>query len=73
MSEEEVQAVKVCVVGLGQIGPPMATYALGQGFETWEYDVSEASVYVSKKRRALDARTCMGTHAQVNYGGLDGC
>jgi len=42
--------VKVCAVGLGQIGLPTATYILGRGFETWGYDISEASTNEAKAK-----------------------
>src|SRR3990172_8219327 len=32
--------MKVCVVGLGQVGLPVAQYAFSRGLEVWGYDIS---------------------------------
>jgi nucleotide sugar dehydrogenase len=36
--------MKVCVVGLGQIGFPVAQYIHAKGLQVWGYDISEATV-----------------------------
>jgi nucleotide sugar dehydrogenase len=36
--------MKACVVGLGQIGFPVAEYLAGKGVEVWGYDISAATV-----------------------------
>lgn len=36
--------MKVCVIGLGQIGFPVAQYAHGKGLQVWGYDISPATV-----------------------------
>lgn len=42
----------VCVVGLGQIGLPVAQYAAAKGFEVWGYDINPAAVeHISKSEK----------------------
>jgi nucleotide sugar dehydrogenase len=36
--------MRVCVIGLGQIGLPVAEYANQKGLETWGYDISAKTV-----------------------------
>jgi nucleotide sugar dehydrogenase len=36
--------MKVCIVGLGQIGFPVAQYAHAKGLQVWGYDISPATV-----------------------------
>jgi nucleotide sugar dehydrogenase len=36
--------MKVCVIGLGQIGLPVAQYAHAKGLEVWGYDISPSAV-----------------------------
>jgi nucleotide sugar dehydrogenase len=35
---------KVCVIGLGQIGVPVAEYALTKGLDVWGYDILQSTV-----------------------------
>ena len=43
--------MSVCVIGLGEIGLPMATYITKQGFETWGYDLSDSQVDRAKENK----------------------
>lgn len=36
--------MKVCVLGLGQVGLPTAKYAASYGFDVWGYDVSDEAI-----------------------------
>ena len=36
--------MKVCVIGLGQVGLPVAQYAHAKGLQVWGYDISPATV-----------------------------
>lgn len=40
----KMSKMKVCVVGLGQIGLPVAQYAHAKGLEVWGYDISPGAV-----------------------------
>ncbi len=40
----KMSSMKVCVVGLGQIGLPVAQYAHAKGLEVYGYDISPAAV-----------------------------
>jgi len=48
---------KVCVVGLGQIGFPVAEYAYAKGLEVWGYDISLATVERTLKAAKFKATT----------------
>lgn len=37
----EVESMKICVLGLGQVGLPTASYILNRGLEVWGYDIKE--------------------------------
>ncbi len=47
--------MKVCILGLGQIGLPVAQYVAERGIETWGYDISQASVERAAKIKNLHA------------------
>jgi nucleotide sugar dehydrogenase len=49
--------MKVCVVGLGQIGFPVAEYAYTKGLEVWGYDISPATVERTLKAAKFKATT----------------
>ena len=49
-------SMKVCVIGLGQVGLPTAKYILSKGFELWAYDVSPNAV-LRAKERGIDKAT----------------
>src|SRR3989304_5903077 len=36
--------MKVCVIGLGQVGFPVAQYAFAKGLEVWGYDINPSTV-----------------------------
>ena len=41
--------LKTCVVGLGQIGLPVADYVASKGIEVWGFDIRAATVELAKK------------------------
>jgi nucleotide sugar dehydrogenase len=42
--------MKVCVLGLGQVGLPTARYSMEKGLEVWGYDMSPASLENARKQ-----------------------
>ena len=40
--------MKVCIIGLGQVGLPTASYIAKHGFEVWGYDIRESAVNNAK-------------------------
>jgi nucleotide sugar dehydrogenase len=57
---------KVCVVGLGQIGFPVAEYVSEKGVDVWGYDVSHAAVERFSKKGRVKATTNWGDIPQVD-------
>lgn len=49
--------MRVCVVGLGQIGFPVAQYASQKGTEVWGYDINSATVEKANKTGEFKATT----------------
>src|SRR3990172_1948219 len=49
--------MKVCVIGLGEVGFPTAEYVMKKGFETWGYDKSPVAVMRAQERRLQRAST----------------
>lgn len=47
--------MKVCVVGLGQIGLPVAEYVLAKGLEVWGYDINPRTVENASKTEKIKA------------------
>jgi len=47
--------MKVCVLGLGQVGLPAAKYIVEKGFDVWGYDVDSKAVEKAKKIDTLKA------------------
>jgi nucleotide sugar dehydrogenase len=47
----------VCVVGLGQIGFPVAQYVYAKGFDVWGYDINPATVERVSKTEKFHATT----------------
>jgi len=47
--------LKVCVLGLGEVGLPTAKYILSRGFEVYGYDISSAAIKRAKKEGVLKA------------------
>ncbi len=41
--------MKLCVIGLGQVGLPVAQYALTKGLEVWGYDIKLSTVENARK------------------------
>ena len=47
--------MKICVVGLGQIGLPVALYAQGKGLDVWGYDINPGTVENASKAGRINA------------------
>jgi len=45
--------MKVCVIGLGQIGLPVAQYVHAKGFEVWGYDINPSAAETVQKKEKL--------------------
>jgi len=45
--------MKICVIGLGQIGLPVAQYVHAKGFEVWGYDINPNTFETVPKRERL--------------------
>jgi UDP-N-acetyl-D-mannosaminuronic acid dehydrogenase len=48
-----MQFNKVLVIGLGQLGLPVAKYVKERGFDTYEYDISPKAVEIAEKTAAI--------------------
>jgi UDP-N-acetyl-D-mannosaminuronate dehydrogenase len=46
---EYMDKMKVCVLGLGNIGLPVAQYAHAKGLEVWGYDINPSTVENAEK------------------------
>jgi nucleotide sugar dehydrogenase len=49
--------MKVCVVGLGQIGLPVAQYVQAKGLEVWGYDINPNTIEKAGKNKKLHLTT----------------
>ena len=47
--------MKVCVLGLGEVGLPTAKYILSRGFEVYGYDISSTAIKRAKEEGVLKA------------------
>src|SRR4030065_2839836 len=45
----KLSKVKVCVVGLGQIGFPVAEYVSARGLEVWGIDINSVTIENARK------------------------
>jgi nucleotide sugar dehydrogenase len=45
-----VVILKVCVIGLGEVGLPTASYIFEKGYKTWGYDISRTRVNEAKHK-----------------------
>jgi UDP-N-acetyl-D-mannosaminuronate dehydrogenase len=52
-----MQFNKVLVIGLGQLGLPVAKYMKERGFDTYGYDISPKAVEIAEKTAAVK-RSC---------------
>lgn len=43
--------MKICVIGLGQVGLPVASYISGKGFEIWGCDIKESAIKKARGER----------------------
>ena len=51
--------MKICVVGLGQIGLPVAEYALSKGLDVWGYDINSSTVENARKTGKIHATSSL--------------
>ena len=58
--------MKVCVVGLGQIGLPVAQYTSARGLEVWGYDINARTVEKAGKTGKFKATTSWADIPQVD-------
>jgi UDP-N-acetyl-D-mannosaminuronic acid dehydrogenase len=58
--------IKVCVIGLGQIGLPVAQYAHAKGLEVWGYDINPSTVESAGKTGKLKLTTKWSEVPQVD-------
>src|SRR3990172_2963918 len=49
----KLSKMKICVIGLGQIGFPVAQYAFAKGLEVWGYDINPSIVEKAGKTGKL--------------------
>ena len=61
--DQHTQPVKVLVIGLGQLGLPVAKYIKQRGFEVWGYDVSPKAIE--------RARTAASIRSTTEFAGFD--
>jgi len=52
---EKVDSMRICVLGLGQVGLPTATYILEKGLEVWGYDINPITIEKAKEEGILKA------------------
>lgn len=52
LNSRSKRKLKVCVLGLGEVGNPTADYVSRKGFETWGYDKSSVAVRNAKNIKA---------------------
>ncbi len=50
MMELKVKPIKVLVIGLGQLGLPVAKYVKERGFDTYGYDASSQAMDYAEKQ-----------------------
>lgn len=62
----KLSKIKVCVVGLGQIGFPVAQYAQAKGLDVWGYDISPSPVDRASKEGKLKATSSWKDVPQVD-------
>jgi nucleotide sugar dehydrogenase len=58
--------MKVCVIGLGQIGLPVAQYAYNKGLEVWGYDISPRTIESASKTGKFKATNSWKDVPQVD-------
>jgi len=58
--------MKICVIGLGQVGLPVAQYACEKGLEVWGYDINPATVENARKTSRLKVTSSWQDIPQVD-------
>src|SRR5919197_1127954 len=61
-----MQFNKVLVIGLGQLGLPVAKYVKERGFDTYGYDISIKAMEYAKKTAAIKMLATSGGNAAAN-------
>ena len=74
MSTSKIKVKKVLVIGLGQLGLPVAKYILDKGFDVYGYDINNETIIQAKKTIGIKTTTsfknfdiyivCISTHNQ---------
>jgi UDP-N-acetyl-D-mannosaminuronate dehydrogenase len=75
MSKPHFDSEKILVVGLGQLGLPIAKYIRQSGFDTYGYDISPKAMDKAEKeagdgfiiRNAQRLRTCIHYPAHLKF------
>ena len=72
MSTSKIKVKKVLVIGLGQLGLPVAKYILNKGFDVYGYDINNETIIQAKKTIGIKTTTsfknfdiyivCISTH-----------
>src|ERR671911_762112 len=72
MSTSKIKVKKVLVIGLGQLGLPVAKYILDKGFDVYGYDINNETIIQAKKTIGIKTTTsfknfdiyiiCISTH-----------
>ncbi|MDF2737632.1 MAG: wbpA [Nitrososphaeraceae archaeon] len=72
MSTSKIKVKKVLVIGLGQLGLPVAKYILDKGFDVYGYDINNETIIQAKKKIGIKTTTsfknfdiyivCISTH-----------
>ena len=72
--DQHTRPVRVLVIGLGQLGLPVASYIKQRGFEVWGYDVSQKAIDRARTVASISSTTefagfdvyiiCISTHKQ---------
>src|SRR5919204_220961 len=61
-----MQFNKVLVIGLGQLGLPVAKYVKERGFDTYGYDISIKAIEYAEKTAAIKMLATSGGNAAAN-------
>ncbi len=72
MTTSKIKVKKVLVIGLGQLGLPVAKYILDKGFDVYGYDINNETIIQAKKKIGIKTTTsfknfdiyilCISTH-----------
>ncbi len=71
MMDLKVKPIKVLVIGLGQLGLPVAKYVKERGFDTYGYDASSQAMEYAEKTAGIKQAVNFGTSNCGNDDGFD--